>query len=192
MATNINFNDLWRNQDVPRANKEDLLKRVNRLKKSRRREVILLNLALLIVGVFMIWIWYFFQPAMLSTKIGIMLTLLSFVVFLLPFNRLFTLYKDEPDGSRSGKSYLASLSVILQKELILQSVTLRVYLILLGTGMGLYLFEYSSLMPLMWQVFTYVLFGGWLLFNWFYIQPKQTTKKRKALEELIEMVKSLE
>jgi len=192
MAANINLNELWRQQEVPKANKEEVLKRVDLLKKSKRREVILLNLALLSVGFFIIWIWYFFQPAMLSTKIGIILTLLAFVVFLVPFNRLFALYKYDPDGSRTSKSYLTNLKIISGKELILQSFTLRLYLMLLGVGMGLYLYEYSCLMPLIWQILTYVLFGGWILFNWFYIQPKQTAIKRKTLEELIDLLEQLE
>ena len=90
---NIDFNDLWKKQTVRQPDMQDLLSRVSVFKKAALRSLWMTNIMLLATSIFIIFIWIYFKPKLISTKIGIVLVILAMVVYLLVYNKLFGKYK---------------------------------------------------------------------------------------------------
>lgn len=181
---NIDFKDLWRKQTLSQPNIEDLLARLKQFKKAGLRNLWITNILLFVTCAFIVFVWYYYQPEFISTKIGIVLTILAMVIYLVFYNRLVSTYKDIVTA-QTNQEYLQKLILIKKKQQFMQSTMLSLYFLLLGVGIGLYMYEYTVRMTIFWAVFTYGITLLWIVFNWFYIRPKQITKQQSKLNDLI-------
>lgn len=184
MNSNINFNELWAKQKTGEPNKEDLLSKINKFKKSNLKRLIITNLLLIITSLFIIFIWVYYQPQMITTKIGIILTILTMVIFVITYNQSFALFR-KTTNTQSNSEYLKDLLAIKAKQQFMQTTMLNLYFVLLSTGIGLYMYEYTQLMTAFWGIFAYGITSIWILFNWFYLRPKQIKKQQSKLDEII-------
>jgi len=184
MDNNIDFKDLWNKQAVSQPNKEDLLSRLNKFKISSLRRLIISNVLLIATSAFIIFIWYYYQPQLITTKIGIVLTILAMVIYLFNYNKLFSSYK-AIDNTQSNNEYLQKLISIRTKQQFMQSTMLSLYFIILSLGICLYIYEYTSRMTTFWAIFAYSITLTWIAFNWFYIRPRQIKKQETKINELI-------
>ena len=184
MNSNINFNELWAKQKTGEPNKEDLLSKINKFKKSNLKSLILTNLLLIITSLFIIFIWVYYQPQMITTKIGIILTILAMVIFVIANNQSFALFR-KTTTTQSNSEYMKNLIAIKAKQQFMQTTMLNLYFVLLSTGIGLYMYEYTQLMTAFWGIFAYGITSIWILFNWFYLRPKQIKKQQSKLDEII-------
>jgi hypothetical protein len=142
------------------------------------------NISLLLTIIFIGFIWYYYQPELVTTKIGILLTILAMLIFLLPFNKQFSLLtknKTEPNS----KECLQQLIKLKEIQVYQQTTMLSVYFILLSLGIGLYIFEYVSKMTITWGIITYAITIFWFAINWFYLRPKAITKQNAKLNTLL-------
>ena len=89
---NIDFKDLWKKQSVSQPDMKDLLERVNTFKKAALRSLWIVNILLFATSAFIIFIWIYYQPQFVSTKIGIVLCVIAMVIYLFVANRLFGVY----------------------------------------------------------------------------------------------------
>ena len=190
MNSNINFNELWAKQKTGEPNKEDLLSKINKFKKSNLKRLIIINLLLIITSLFIIFIWVYYQPQMITTKIGIVLTILAMVIFVIANNQSFALFR-KTTTTQSNSEYLKNLIAIKAKQQYMQTTMLNLYFVLLSTGIGLYMYEYTQLMTAFWGIFAYGITSIWILFNWFYLRPKQIKKQQSKLNEIIGKFKML-
>ena len=179
-----NFNDLWQKQTSIQPGIEDLFLKLKHFKRENIRKIIITNILLLATCGFIIFIWYYFQPRLITTKLGIVLSILAMVIFLFSYNQLISFYT-KIDQSQPNNNYLKNLIKIKSKQRFIETKMMSLYLILLSTGICLYMIEYTSLMPLFWQIFSYVIFLGWVAFNWFYIRPRTIKKQSEKMDELI-------
>ena len=184
MNSNINFNELWAKQKTGEPNKEELLSKINKFKKSNLKRLIITNLLLIITSLFIIFIWVYYQPQMITTKIGIILTVLAMVIFVISYNQSFALFR-KTTNTQSNSEYLKNLIAIKAKQQFMQTTMLYLYFVLLSTGIGLYMYEYTQLMTAFWGIFAYGITSIWILFNWFYLRPKQIKKQQSKLDEII-------
>ncbi|TDO98543.1 hypothetical protein [Flavobacterium sp. 245] len=182
---NIDFNDLWKKQTVSQPDIQDLLSRVSKFKKASLRSLWTTNCMLFATSAFIIFIWIYYQPKFISTKIGIVLTILAMVLYLFVSNKLFSNYKDI-DATQTNQEYLQKLILIKKKQQFLQTYMMRLYFLLLTTGICLYMYEYASRMTALGASLTYGITLLWILFNWFYIRPKQIKKQQTKINALIE------
>lgn len=190
MDNNINFKDLWTKQTVSPPNTEDLFSKLNDLKKTSLRKLIITNVLLIVTCAFIVFIWYYYQPQFMTTKIGIVLTILSMVIYLFAYNQLFPSLKTI-DTKQSNTDYLQNLISIKTKQQFLQSTMLSLYFVMLSAGICLYMYEYTSRMPVFWAILTYVITLAWIVFNWFYLRPKAIKKQQEKLDELITKFESM-
>ena len=190
MNSNINFNELWAKQKTGEPNKEDLLSKINKFKKSNLKRLIITNLLLIITSLFIIFIWVYYQPQMITTKIGIILTILAMVIFVIANNQSFALFR-KTTNTQSNSEYMKNLIAIKAKQQFMQTTMLNLYFVLLSTGIGLYMYEYTQLMKAFWGIFAYGITSIWILFNWFYLRPKQIKKQQSKLDEIIGKFKML-
>jgi hypothetical protein len=181
----VDFKDLWKKQSVNQPKIEDLLMRLKQFKNGALRSLWITNILLIATSVFIVFVWYSFQPQFITTKIGIVVSILAMVIYLTVYNRLLKTYQ-KIDSTQTNQEYLQSLILIKKKQQFLQSTMLSSYFILLGIGLALYLYEYTVRMTLFWGVFTYALTSMWILFNWFYIRPNQIKKQNDKINSLID------
>ncbi|KAF2517427.1 hypothetical protein EYY60_00605 [Flavobacterium zhairuonense] len=182
---NIDFKDLWKRQSVSQPNMEDLLERVSQFKKASLRSLWKTNIMLLATSAFIIFIWIYYQPQFISTKIGIVLVVLGMVIYLFASNKLFGNYKDI-DATQDNHEYLQKLVSIQKKQQFLQTNMMSLYFLMLTAGICLYMYEYASRMSVLGASLTYGITLLWILFNWFYIRPKQIKKQQSKISSLIE------
>ena len=166
---NIDFKDLWKQQSVSPPNMEEMISKLKHFKSTSMRKLVKTNVMLMATTAFIIFIWYRFQPEFLSTKIGIILIILAMVIYLFAYNKLAGFYKTI-DSTQNNNEYL--------QKLIL-------YFILLGSGLCLYMYEYTSRMTFFWGGFTYLIMLGWVGFSWFYFRPKEIKKEQARVNALI-------
>jgi amino acid transporter len=190
MEDNIDFKGLWAKQSVGSPNAQELFMKLHRHKKTNLRKLLLTNFVLIATSVFIGFIWYYFQPQFISTKIGIVLSILAMVVYLFAYNQLLPSFR-KTTTDQSNQEYLHALIKIRTKQEFLQTKMLHIYFILLSVGICLYMIEYASMMPMFWAIVTYVLTLFWMGFNWFYIHPKTVKKQQAKLNELISKMESL-
>jgi len=184
MDNNINFKDLWAKQTSVVPNTENLIAEIKKIKQYNLRKLILTNILLIATSIFIIFIWMHYQPQLLTTKIGIILIILAIAVFLFAFNNSYSLFKSDKN-SQSNSDYLKDLIAIKAKQKFMETTMLNLYFILLSIGIGLYMYEYTSRMKPIWEIVTYGITFIWILFNWFYLRPKQVKKQRAKLDAII-------
>ena len=184
MSDNVNFKELWAKQTSIAPNPENLIAEIKKMNQYNLRKLVFTNILLIATSIFIILIWIYYQPQLLTTKIGIILIILAIVVFLLAYNKSYSLFKNYRN-SQSKIYYLKNLLVIKAKQKFMETTMLNLYFVLLSIGVGLYMFEYTSRMKPIWGLVTYGITFLWILFNWFYLRPKQINKQRAKLDTII-------
>lgn len=182
---NINFNDLWKKQTVSQPDIEDLKNRLKEFKKAALKTMWKVNILLSLTSVFIVFIWIYFQPQFISTKIGIVLTILAMVMYVILYNRLSEHYRNI-DTDQSNQEYLQKLILIKRKQQFMQTKGITWYFLLLIAGICLYMYEYASRMNIEFAILTYAITLLWIGFNWFYLRPKQIKKQQQKINSLIE------
>jgi len=182
---NIDFKDLWKKQSVSQPDLTDLLARLSKFKKAALRSLWIINILLSVTSAFIVFIWIYYQPQFVSTKIGIVLTILAMVVYVFVYNKLMGDYKNI-DATQPNQEYLQKLISIKKKQQFLQTKMMSFYFIALTLGICLYMYEYASRMSALGASLTYGITLLWMMFNWFYIRPKQIKKQQEKINTLIE------
>ncbi|OOV17120.1 hypothetical protein [Flavobacterium sp. LM4] len=183
-SNNIDFKDLWKKQTVNQPNIEDLMARLKQFKKAGLRSLWKTNILLFATSAFIIFIWYYYQPQFISTKIGIVLAIVAMIMYVGFYNGLLRIYKDI-DTNQTNQEYLQKLILIKRKQQFMQSTILSWYFVLLLAGICLYMYEYASRMTVFYALITYGVTLLWIGFNWFYMRPKQIKKQQVKINELI-------
>ncbi len=184
MSDSIDFKDLWNKQTAIPPNPEHLVGEIKKLKQNNLRKLVFTNMLLIAISVFIALIWIYYQPQWPTTKIGIIVIILAMVIFLLFYNKSYYLFKTQMNA-QSNSSYLKDLLAIKEKQRFMEKTMLNVYFILLSIGVGLYMYEYTSRMEPIWGMVTYGITSAWILFNWFYLRPKQIRKQTAKLNAII-------
>jgi hypothetical protein len=190
MDKKLNFNDLWAKQTSIEPKTENLLMQISKMKRSNLRKLIITNLMLIAVSAFIVLIWVYYQPQLGSTKVGIILIILAMAIYLFAYNKSYSLFKGNID-SKSNSDYLKELLAIQSKQQFMHTTMLNLYFIVLSAGIGLYMYEYTSRMTILWGIVTYGITLIWILINWFYFRPKQIKKQQATLDEMIVKFKKL-
>lgn len=184
MDNNIDFTTIWQQQNVSQPNIEELHFKLKQFKNSSLRKLIISNILLIATSGFIIFIWYYYQPQFITTKVGIVITILAMVIYLLSYNKLFKAF-NKIDNTRTNSEYLQSLNTVKTRQIFIQTTMLSLYFIMLSLGVCLYMYEYTSRMTTSWAIIVYTITLGWIGFSWFYIRPKTIKKQQLKLDELI-------
>lgn len=184
MDNNINFNDLWSGQKIVQPNPDELILKVDKLKKANTKRIVYTNITLVLTSVFICFIWYYYQPQFITSKIGIALAVLAMLSFIVASNSSLVLYK-KLDAGESNQQYLKTLLLIKEKQQFMQTTMLNLYFLFLSVGLSLYMYEYVSRMSTLMAVVVCGVTALWFLFNWFYLRPKQIKKQEAKLNEII-------
>lgn len=189
MENDIDIRELWNRQAVPAVDQSDILEKIDSFRKKGIRRTIFLNAVLLLTILFIIFIWVYFEPQLLSTKIGIILSVLPMGMVLVFNNGLTSLYR-KIDEKQSNMDYLNALLRVRSREHIMQTKLMNLYFILLSAGIGLYMYEYAFKRSLIFGVAAYSVVLLWIGFNWFFLRPRMIKKNKRKMEDLIKQIKS--
>lgn len=190
MSNNLNFKELWNKQETIIPDTKELFEKANTFKRKNLYKLIMANAILVLTSAFIIFIWYYFQPEMMTTKIGIVLSVVAIALFIAVYNQTIPLLM-KVDFDMNSSQYLKQLLRLKEKQSFLHKTMLNIYFILLSTGIFLYMIEYTMQMTLFWAVFAYGIIFIWIAFNWFFIRPKTIKKQQAILDELISKFESV-
>ncbi|WP_312286367.1 hypothetical protein [Chryseobacterium gleum] len=184
MDSNIDFKNIWKQQTSSKPNMEELLGKLKKFRNQNLRRLVFANIGLIATSLLILFIWYRYQPEMITTKIGIVLVVLGMVIFLLAYNKMFMVFY-KIDQTQSNNEYLQNLYVVKNKQKLMQTTILNLYFIMLFLGICFYMYEYTSRMTLGSAILTYAVTSAWIAFNWFYLRPRTIKKQQGKLDELI-------
>lgn len=187
---NLDFSTIWKQQKVSQPNIVELQYKLKQFKKSSLQKLIILNILLFTTSGLIIFIWYYYQPQFISTKIGIIMTILAMIIFILSNNKLLYVFKNI-DKTKNNIEYLKSITDIKTKQKFIQTKILGIYFITLSLGICLYMYEYTSKMTMSWAISAYLIILAWFGFNWFYLRPKIIKKQQSKLDEIINKFKNI-
>lgn len=189
MSKNIDFKEIWGKQQTAIPEKKELLKKADHFKRKNLNKIILANITLLFTSIFIGFIWYYYQPDIITTKIGIVLVILSMLLFLGVYNTLipFLLKKSNEINIHQ---YLNQLIRFKKKQSFIQNIIMHLYFLLLSLGLGLYMYEFIIRMPLTWALLSCTVVILWIGINWFYFRPRIIKKQQHQINTLIKKFES--
>jgi hypothetical protein len=180
----MDLKELWGKQAGSIPDTSDLIQKAREFKRKSLWRLVLTNILLLVTSAFIVLIWIYFQPEMITTKLGIALIILAMLLYLLVYNKLFSIL-GHVDYEASNSECLQRLLKLKEKQLFLHTTMLNTYFILLFAGICLYMFEYVSRMTVTWGAFSYGITLLWVALNWFYFRPRSITKQQDKINKLI-------
>jgi hypothetical protein len=189
-SNNINFYNLWNGQKIEQINIKDLKHKLNSYKKEQRMRLFISNVVFLITTIIVLLIWFYYQPKLISTKIGMIITILAMIIFIIPLNQDRKIYT-KSNETKNNNDFLNELYTLKDKQTYIHTNLLNLYFVLLTCGIGLYMYEYTSQMTQFWTFFVYGTFVLWVLFNWFYFRPLQIKKQQAKVNEIIYDLESI-
>lgn len=187
MQHNIDFGSLWKKQEVPPADREQLLKGIRKLRRASLNKTLFLNISLSATAVAIVLIVAYFKPQLGLTKAGIVLILGSFLLPITAANRIAPLYRSLKD-TVSNTDYINKLRHIKQREHRLQTRTLLWYFILLSSGIFLFMYEYARRMEPLWAFAAYGSVALWIALNWWGMRPRAIKKNNRRLDALLKQL----
>ena len=101
---NIDFKDLWKKQAVSQPNMEDLMLRLKKFKRTNLRNLWITNILLFATSAFILFVWYYYQPQFVSSKLGIVLAIAAMAMYVLVYNRSLNDFKNSV--STNGGYYI--------------------------------------------------------------------------------------
>lgn len=184
MDTNIDFKNIWKQQTSNKPDLKELLEKLKKFKNENLRKIIIMNTLLITTSLGIAFIWYRYQPQLITTKTGIILVILAMIIFLFAYNKMFMVFY-KIDNTQSNSEYLQSLYTVKNKQKFMQTTMLNTYFIILFLGICLYMYEYASRMTFTSAVIAYASTFSWIAINWFYIRPKTIKKQEAKIDGLI-------
>jgi amino acid transporter len=190
MDNNINLNKLWAKQTTKPLETEELFSKFSEIKRKGLKKLITFNIIMIVTIIYIIFIWLYFEPKLITTKVGIGLTLFGIVVYLIVYNQLIP-NLNKTNENQSNNEFLKEVIKLKKRHRFLQTRMLQIYFVALTIGISLYLYEYLSILPSPWAIFAYSITLIWVGFNWFYLKPKVVQKERNKYDKIINRFEKL-
>lgn len=183
MKNNIDINEIWKNQEMIEPNLAELMKSINSFKSKNLKNIVFINVVLILTSIFVVFIWIYFQPKLITTKIGLITTIIAMLLYGIATNK--TIIVPNEEFTLDNNQFLIQLIDLKNKQKFLQNTVLKVYFVTLSIGICLYLIEYVLLMNIIVGITTYSATILWIVINWFYLRPKIIKKQNLKINELI-------
>lgn len=190
MDNDTNLNALWSKQTTKPPQMEELLSKFAKIKRKNLTKLIAINILMLATIAFIIFIWVYFEPKLITTKIGIVITILGIIVYQFVYNQLIPNLR-KINENQSNNEFLKAVIQLKEQQKFLQTRMLQIYFITLTVGLCLYLYEYVSLLAFPWTIFAYSVTLIWIGFNWFYLRPRVVVKERDKLDGIIKIFEDI-
>lgn len=184
MSNNIDFKELWNRGKSNVPDVSEVFAKADQLNRKTRNKIWRGNVALSLTVLFMVFIWWYYQPQLITTKIGLTLVIIAIVVFLATTNQMIPLLA-KTNVETDSQHFLEQMIRLKQKQEFLNKTMLTGYFIFLSLGIFLYMIEYAGRGSLTFQLVAYGITFAWMALNWFYIRPKTIKKQQSAVNDII-------
>lgn len=184
MSNSIDFKELWTRGKASTPDVNEIFAKADQLNRKTRSKIWRANITLTLTVSFMIFIWWYYQPQLITTKIGLTLVIIAIVVFLATTNQMIPLLV-KTNVETDSQHFLEHMIRIKQKQEFLNKTMLTGYFIFLSLGIFLYMIEYAGRGSLTFQLVAYGITFAWMAFNWFYIRPKTIKKQQSSINDII-------
>lgn len=191
METNLDLKKIWGKQYIPIIDVQEVLKKIESYKRSKIKKAVMLNVLLFFTILFILFIWIYFKPQFISTKIGIVLTVAAMLIVIF-FNNKMKNTLSKVNENQSNEAYLKNLKTIKLHENRIQTKVMSLYFVLLSFGIMLYIYEYLSKMTLVIQSVFCLALVLWISFNWFVLRPGIIKKNQREINDLITQLERIE
>jgi len=191
METNLDLKKIWGKQYIPIIDVQEVLKKIEVYKRSKIKKAVMLNVLLFLTILFILFIWIYFKPQFISTKIGIVLTVVAMLIVIF-FNSKMKNTLSKVNEDQSNEAYLKNLKTIKLHENRIQTKVMSLYFVLLSFGIMLYIYEYLSKMTLVIQSVFCLALVLWISFNWFVLRPRIIKKNQREINDLIAQLERIE
>lgn len=191
MDTDKDFKELWNKQPVPAMDRSEVLKKTDHYKRAELKKKTVLNILLLLIVLFIFIIGFCCNSLVVTTKAGIILSVLPILMAVFFNSKMIPLYK-VCDESQSNLDYLNNLLLIKKREKTMQTRVMGFYFILLSIGIGLYMYEFTFMKSVTWGTIAYVIWVLWVALNWFIFRPKVIKKNNLRITILIQQLEKLQ
>lgn len=190
MDNNVNLDELWANQKANPPKIEELFLKLDKINRKNITKLIIVNILMIATIAFIIFIWLYFEPKLITTKIGIILTIAGITIYMFVYNQLIPSLR-ETTQYQSNSEFLKSVIKLKERQKFLQSKMLQFYFLTLTLGICMYLYEYVSQFTFPLAIFAYSATLIWIAFNWFYLRPRVIRKELDKLNEIIEKFENI-
>ncbi|TRX60642.1 hypothetical protein FNH22_06245 [Fulvivirga sp. M361] len=180
----IDLKEFWHHQESAMPDVTQIVNAAKKYKNVHLRKLIVANVVALFTSAFIIFIWIYYQPELVITKIGIVLVLIAIGLYLFVYNQMMPLLV-KVGFEMNSRQYLSQLLRLKEKQQFLQTKLISLYFVLLSAGISLYMLEYVQRMTLLAAVFSYLLLALWIGINWFYFRPVTIKKQNARIDQLI-------
>lgn len=184
MDNNIDLKNIWQRQKSQQPDIKEIKNKLNLYKRANLKRQACINIALLLTCAFIVFVWVYFNPKMITTKLGIVICVLGMLIYLFFYNRFSRSIK-KIDSTDTNHNYIQKLNDLVVKQKFMQTTMLSLYFAMLAIGLCLYFIEYTAMMTVFWGWISYLMLLGWMAFNWFYFRPKVIKKQQLKLDQLI-------
>jgi hypothetical protein len=191
MSDNIDFKALWQQLGATPPDAAQVIQKAQHFRRRQRKQIVVSNLLLLFTGITIGAIWWYFQPQLWTTKLGIVLIIIAIIMVVVVQNKLLPLLFQE-NSALDNRQYLELLRQLKYKKTHLQNRIMGIYFVLLSLGLALYFYEYTLMMSAFAAGLCYGMTALWILFNWLYIRPRVINRQQEALADLQKHFEALE
>lgn len=191
MNPDNDLKSLWNKQQISAV--PDLQKIVTAGTQLRRRTImklILRNLLLIATIVFILLTVYEAHPKMVATTIGIVLTIISILLYVIATGSIIpALYESNPGTNTND--YLKQLVWIKLRNEFIHRTVFTLFFIFLSAGIFLFVPEYVQTIGLFGKIIIYASIISWIAFNWFYTRKRRIVKEQTEINQMIGKLEEL-
>lgn len=184
MDNKLNFKDLWTKDETSTPPIEELLSKIKKLKREELIKLIGINILMLVTTTFISLVWLYFEPQLVTTKIGIVLTVFGIIFYLIAYNSFISRFR-KINENQSNSEFLNAMIRHKERQKFLQTRMLQIYFIALTLGVCLYLFEIVIQLDFPWKILAYSTTLIWISFSWLYLRPRVIKKEQSKLDKII-------
>jgi hypothetical protein len=190
MDKEIDFKALWQTNTFEAPSINEIEQSVAAVRQKLYKRILMLSAIVVLTSIFMVKIMIATESKMLSTQIGIGLSIVAMCVFALSNYTLLPNMK-KTNESNNVLAQLKALKEIQQKQKYIQSTMLNFYFVTLGIGIGLAVWE--SLHKQLIHIFLgYAFIVVWILINWFVLRPKIAKKQQAQVDDVVQQLTKIQ
>lgn len=184
--------DLW-NSTAPQKDLPALSEIISKIESTRKkimRKNLISTIILCLTFVFIVWISFKYDFEFLTTKIGLLMVLISIAFGIICNFKLINRLSEKIDITSDTNSYLQQMITFRNRQRVIQTKGMMIYFILLTSGLMLYEIEFA-VRDLTFGIIYYAFTLGWMGFVWFYLRKKTIAKQEKQINDQISSLEKL-
>lgn len=188
-----NFDELknmWQNTNSNLPSAEVILMENERSRKKMIQKNAIGIITLGLTFCFITYIGFYYDFELSTTKLGIIIILMSICLGIFFNTNLIKLLIKKVDALVDNQNYLNQLKEIRNKQRQIQTTGISVYFLLLTTGIMLYMYEFAK-RDLTFGIIFYSITLAWIAFNWFYLRKRIIKKQQAEINKQIENIENL-